>query len=213
MKNLKIFFSIFSKFDLWCCFASIIVAIASCWLLFYVPTITICQIVIIVLGALLVLLFNIIFFNNLGIGLDPVSVLALSVSLLISVIFWLLPISLFWSLIPTAMGIFSFLLIIDDDTKWMSTAMLLFVFAVMYIFVNDKIVLTNYMATNPKPKEVVISNVDITREIMFIEDRDNAYKLSYCDYKTLKALNLKKGDTVKIITHPNLTESVIEISK
>ena len=81
------------------------------------------------------------------------------------------------------------------------------------VFVNDKIVLTNYMATNPKPKEVVISNVDISREIMFIENSDTAYKLSYCNYKTLKALNLQKGDTVKIILHPVLTESVIEISK
>lgn len=165
------------------------------------------------LGALLVLLFNVVFFNNLSVGLSPLPVLTLSISSLVSVILWILPISLFWSLIPTAIGIFSFSLIVDVDTKWMSTAAILFLFGVMYIFINDKIVLTNYMATNPKPKEVVISNVDITREIMFIENRDNAYKLSYCDYKTLKALNLKKGDTVKIITHPNLTESVIEISK
>ena len=48
---------------------------------------------------------------------------------------------------------------------------------------------------------------------MFIENSDNAYKLSYCNYKMLKALNLQKGDTAKIILHPVLTESVIEISK
>ena len=134
--------------------------------------------------------------------------------MLVSVILWMFPISVNWSLIPIGLGILAEFSIEEGSLQVGKAFICVFVLIFVFKYTQYNIDKKLHLQSNPVPEVVVLSNYDSAQSVFFIEGQDSYLKLN--SYKALKQayeLDLKKGDTVKIVRHPDLHKHVIKITK
>ena len=192
-------------------FVSLLTIPVSWFLLFWVQEISLFQILLIVTPGVLVLLYNLIMVYN-----DTIEFFDFMCWLsIICVVMWMLPISIFWSLIPLAiLTILTGLTMTDDDPNCMIIVVFILIMSIAALHsVNDARIINSYLASNPVVDTVVINNIDIDKKIMFINENEYSLSLGRFKISELTDSNYKQGDTVKIIRHPKFNDTVIRISK
>ncbi len=201
--------------------SSVLAAIAAVILLFFAPTITIAQCIITAIFSTMVIFTFYYHFttedwlsysNNYA--YTPDIIISIGWYILATNILWMFPISIYWSLIP--LGVIMLALTSADDgiIDWLSSLLWLAIFAFWFIGIQHKLDAKNYLKTNPEPEVVVLSNFDKNQQVFFIEGQDDYLKFKgFGAWGDAKELDLKKGDTAKIVRHPNNNHYVIKISK
>ena len=72
----------------------------------------------------------------------------------------------------------------------------------------------NYLAENPKAEVVVVDNVDLPNNVIFVDQCEESARFYNLSTKTQAYdLDIKKGDTLKIVRHPNSPSRIIKVSK
>lgn len=194
---------------------SVIAAVLSFVLLFFVPTLTLGQCIIVaIFSTLVVATFWYHFTQRYWNSYSPDAIISCGWCVLIAVILWMITTSVFWSLLP--LGIMFFILANVNETKidLISPIFWVGIFAFWFIYIQNNIDAKNLLKSNPKPEVVVLSNFDKYQEVFFIEGQEEYLKFKgFGTWSDAVELELKKGDTVKIVRHPNNSHWVIKISK
>ena len=197
--------------------SSFVAAILAIVLMFFAPTITIGQcIVVSIFSILTIAVFCIHFFNEdwLLYSYVPDDIISSGWCIFATMLLWMFPISVYWALIP--LGIMFYLLANTGETKidWITPIFWVGIFAFWFIYIQNNIDAKNYLKSDPKPEVVVLSNFDENQEVFFIEGQEEYLKFKgFGTWADAVELELKKGDTVKIVRHPNNSHLVIKISK
>ncbi|MBQ8871103.1 MAG: hypothetical protein IJ019_07005 [Alphaproteobacteria bacterium] len=200
-------------FDLSC----FVAAVAAVVLMFFLPASTFFQWFLVGLfaGVNVIIIFLIMFFYPDTSAED--TYLARKVwgwCMLASVIIWMFPIPVNWALIPLTVGILIETSVEEGELKIGQTCLVFMFFAICFIYTQYNIDKKLHLQSNPVPEVVVLSNYDRGQSVFFIKGQDNCLKLD--GYKALKQageLDLEKGDTVKIVRHPNVHKHVIKITR
>ncbi len=194
---------------------SVLSAILAFVLMFFVPTTTIGQwIIVSIFATVVVSTFYYHFTSEEWDTYIPDTIIISGYCILVTVILWIFNISVFWSLIP--LGIIFFILTNANSEKLdiLSTVAWLIIFAFWFISIQSNLNAKKYLKEDPVPEVVVLSNYDDRSKVFFIEEQDKHLKLSGIKVQNRAfELNLKKGDTVQIVRHPNDSTLVIKISK
>ncbi len=201
--------------------SSVLAAFSALVLLFFAPTITIGQCIIAAIFSTIVIFTFYYTFTDADwksgsyeYAYTPDIVISIGWYILATVILWMFPISIYWSLIPLGIIVFSLTNAIGEKTDWYSTLLWIAIFAYCFIGMQYRINAKNYLKTNPEPEEVVISNFDKNQRVFYIEGQEEYLKFKgFGAWGDAEELGLKKGDTAKIVRHPNNNHHVIKISK
>lgn len=190
--------------------------IASVVGLFFVPTTTIFQICMVAIVALATLItFGVIFFSEDNNLFDLFSRLSILVwGMFIAVILWLCQVSLLWSVFPLTIAIVLIAFVDEEDMLLIKTLLIALFFSFTLGAAQDNIDAKNLLKSNPKPNVVVVSEIDLGSNVFFIKRFDKAFSFESKDaLKEAYELDIKKGDTIKILRHPNYPTEVIKVTK
>lgn len=132
----------------------------------------------------------------------------------VSVILWLFPISLLWSLIPLTFA-FSFSGYCNGKSRHFGeTFFFAFVLFFLLSMAQSNLDAKNYLKEDPKPEIVVVDNIDLGKNVMFLnkcEESVRFYNLkTHCQAYDL---DIRRGDTIQIVRHPNSPTRVIKVLK
>ena len=197
--------------------SSFIAAILALVMLFFAPTVTVGQCIIVAIFSLLtIVVFCIHFFNEYWIAYDyvPDDIISSGWCIFATMLIWMFPISVHWALIP--LGIMFFLLCNTGEMRktWVSPIFWVGIFSFWFIQMQNNIDAKNYLKSDPKSEVVVLSNFDDRQHVFFIEGQEEYLRFEgFGSWDDARELDLKKGDTVKIVRHPNRSNWVIKISK
>ena len=184
-----------------------LIGIASCVMLFWVPTITIAQIVWVV-GVLMVTIYTFIgdIFSCEDFCRPMLVQMVFTYATFASVIIWLTT-SFWWCLIPMAIGsmiAFSIAFPHDIVAIWLlSSAVCIFM-----NFCGMQIDVKNYEKSHEAQEVVTISNIG--SDVIFVEGQDEP--LYFSRSRQVSELELKKGDVVKILRHPRNEDKILSMS-
>ena len=190
--------------------------IASVVGLFFVPTITIFQICIVALVALAILItFGVIFFSEEDYLFELFSLLSILVwGVFIAVILWLCQVSLVWSALPLTLATALMSYIDEEKTSLIGTILIATFFSFTLGAAQDNIDAKNLLKSDPTPNVVVVSEIDLGSNVFFIKHFDEAFSFESKDaLKEAYELDIQKGDTIKILRHPNYPTKVIKVTK
>lgn len=190
--------------------------IASVVGLFFVPTITIFQIVIVAIVALPILItFGVIFFSEEDYLFELFSLLSILVwGVFIAVILWLCQVSLVWSALPLTLATALMSYIDEEKTSLIGTILIATFFSFTLGAAQDNIDAKNLLKSDPTPNVVVVSEIDLGSNVFFIKHFDEAFSFESKDaLKEAYELDIQKGDTIKILRHPNYPTKVIKVTK
>lgn len=201
--------------------SSVLAAIAAVILLFFAPTITIAQCIITAIFTTMVVYTFYYHFteedwlsysNNYA--YTPDIIISIGWYILATNILWMFPISIYWSLIPLGIIIFALTSATDGKIDWFSSLLWIVILAFWFIAIQNKLDAKNYLKTDPEPEVVVLSNFDKNQQVFFIDGQEEYLKFKgFGAWGDAEELGLKKGDTAKIVRHPNNNHHVIKISK
>ena len=196
-----------------------VAAVAAFVLMFFAPVTTILQWVLVVFLAII----NVSFLSLVNFFYPTASVDAYDERkhwgwcILVAVILWMLPISIFWSLIPFGIGVMVETSLEEYELKVGQAVMSVIALAVMFTYAQLNIDAKTYLMSEPKPEVVVLSNYDHSSSTFFVEGLDRAFKfdngMNAKVSKDARALDLKKGDTIKIVRHPDTPWRVIKVTR
>ena len=194
---------------------SLLAAIASCVLLFFVPTITVLQVFMVVLTSVpLLLIFGFMFFTSDDYLFEAFTQVSIFVwAMFVSAIMWLFPISLYWSVLPILIATFITICYDEGEIRFVHIFSLALFFTIIYGMAQDNIDKKNILKSDVQPNVVVISKIDLGRNVFFIEHFDEAFSFDFKSLKKAYDMNIESGDTVKIVRHPNSPTKVIRVTK
>ncbi len=184
-----------------------LIGIASCVMLFWVPTITIAQIVWVVLVLVMTIY---VFLGDIFSHEDfcrPMLVqMVFTYATFASVIIWMTT-SFGWCLIPMCIGsIIAFSIAFPHDI--IATWLLSSTVGIFMIFCGMRIDVKNYEKSHEAQEQVTISNIG--SNVMFVEEQDEP--LYFSRSEQVSKLELKKGDVVKILRHPRNEDKILSMS-
>ncbi|MBP3546897.1 MAG: hypothetical protein J6K16_07215 [Alphaproteobacteria bacterium] len=194
-------------FDLWSFVGifTVLINVASCIMLFWVPTITIAQIV----WVVLVTLITIYAFIKKERSELMLMQMMFTYATFAAVIIWLTT-SFWWCLIPIGLGSFiAFSIAFEDDFEGGVAICVLCTMVVMFMFAcGMRIDVKNYDKAHEAQELVTINNIG--SNVMFVEGQDEPLRFSHS--RQVSELELKKGDVVRILRHPRNENKVLSMS-
>ena len=195
------------------------VAIINIVLWVFVPTTTIIQdfLVLLTSGVVLFNVFDVFFGSNSDDSVQTIYECDCWVfGTFVSVILWMFPISFLWSVIPLTLA---FLLaryfdIIPGYQLFCETFFVALVLLVVSCKVQSNLNVKQCLQKNPEPELVVVDNISLSENVLFVDHCKQEVK--FHDLKTHNQaydLDIKQGDTIKIVRHPNYPSRIIKVSK
>lgn len=217
IKKLKHNLSQIDKSDIG--YASIVVAFAiiNLALLAFVPVTTIIQDLFVLLtsGAVLFMTFDAFWGSSPDDSADLISSCDyLIFSTFVALILWMFPISLLWSIIPFTLALALSKYCNGKDWGIVENFFVAFLLLIVLSMAQSNIDAKNYLAENPKAEVVVVDNVDLPNNVIFVDQCEESARFYNLRTKTQAYdLDIKKGDTLKIVRHPDSPSRIIKVSK
>ena len=211
-----------SKIDRTCSgYAAIVVAVAiiNIVLWVFVPVTTIIQDILVLLtsGVVLFHAFDVFFGSNSDDSVQTIYECDCWVfGTFVSVILWMFPISLLWSIIPLSLA---FLLaryfdIIPGYQLFSETFFVVLILLVVSCKAQSNLDVIQCLQKNPEPEIVVVDNISLSENVLFVNHCNQEIKFhNLKTHNQAYDLDIKQGDTIKIVRHPNYPDRIIKVSK
>ena len=191
-------------------------AVAAFTLMFFAPVTSFLQWLLVVFLAII----NVSFLSMVEFFLPDISVDAYDERkhwgwcILVAVILWMFPVSVFWSLIPIGVGVLIETSLESYKLKIGPAVLSVLALSILFGYMQLNIDAKRYVMSDPKPEVVVVSNYDPYSSTFYVRGVDFAFEFD--NLRVLEAsrdLDIKKGDTIKIVRHPDLPKRVIKVTR